>query len=423
MTTIVTLLEQAFIPDEYIDIVKSLNLNFKEPVLYKKPEFLGITPELRASYYIGADWLNEPDIAVVVRPKNDTVDYLSMLNVVLSFNKVSKYFDDFFCINFSKKPIPIQEGFFDNLTPFLFVSFLYYLSCIFERDIKSDFITRSDNIKFRIKGRVDIRQTILHNFSKLKNNTFYCKYQDFSVNTLENRLLKKALFFTIHYLSMLNGDYLSGSFAELYKQANRFYNLFYHVGDNISVTEINKISCRTNNLFIFYKKAIYFAKLILRRFNYKIGSKSSIQTVPPFWIDMSRLFECYVYHLLCGCNKTTILFQGTGSHKTKTDFLLPDYNLIVDAKYKYQYSGDDELADIRQLSGYSRDKRILEKLSVPAEQFNSVIPNCLIIYPNKENSSYSSDYLDLSKMAQNATPIKNYINFWKIGINLPRVEK
>ena len=195
MTTIVPLSEHGIISDEYVGIVKSLNLNFKTPDLCNKPEFLGITPELKASYYIGADWLSEPDVAAVVMPKIDTVDFLSMLNVVLGYNKVRKYFDDFFNINFSKRPIPIQEGFSDILSPFLFVSYLHYLSCALEHDIKHDFIIRSGNIKFRIKGRVDIKQTILHNFSKLKNNTFYCKYQDFSSDTLENRLLKKALLF------------------------------------------------------------------------------------------------------------------------------------------------------------------------------------------------------------------------------------
>ena len=422
MTTVIPLIEQAFIPEKYVGIVKSLNLNFKTPDLSKKPEFLGITPELKASYYIGADWLSD-DIAAVVMPKNGTVDFFNMFNVVLGFSKVNKYFDDFFNIDFSKRQIPIHESFFDTLTPFLFVSYLHYLSCLLEHGIKHDFIIRTGNNKFSIKGRVDIRQTIVHNFSKLKNNTFYCKYQDFSSNTLENRLLKKALFFTINYLSMFKDDYFREPFDHLYKQANRFYNFFYYVGDNISISEINKITCKTNNLFISYKKAIHFAKLILRRFNYKIGDRQSTQTVPPFWIDMSRLFECYVYNLLCKCNKSTILFQEGGAHKTKTDFLFPDYRLIVDAKYKYQYSDNDELADIRQLSGYSRDKKILEKLSVPVDQFNSVIPNCLIIYPNEENTSYSSDYLDMSKIEQNAIPIKSYINFWKIGINLPRVRK
>ena len=125
MTTVIPLIEQAFIPEKYVGIVKSLNLNFKTPDLSKKPEFLGITPELKASYYIGADWLSD-DIAAVVMPKNGTVDFFNMFNVVLGFSKVNKYFDDFFSIDFSKRQIPIHESFFDTLTPFLFVSYLHY---------------------------------------------------------------------------------------------------------------------------------------------------------------------------------------------------------------------------------------------------------------------------------------------------------
>ena len=49
-----------------------------------KPECLGLDGELTASYYIGADWLIENQLSVVVLPKLEKLDFAAMLLTALS---------------------------------------------------------------------------------------------------------------------------------------------------------------------------------------------------------------------------------------------------------------------------------------------------------------------------------------------------
>ena len=43
------------------------------------PMHLGINEKLEASYYIGADWLVEKQLALVVLPKVEKIDFVQML--------------------------------------------------------------------------------------------------------------------------------------------------------------------------------------------------------------------------------------------------------------------------------------------------------------------------------------------------------
>ena len=78
---------------------------------------------------------------------------------------------------------------------------------------------------------------------------------------------------------------------------------------------------------------------------------------------MSGLYELYIYaQLIKNYRKENIGFQVSGYEKTAVDFIKKDEQLIIDAKYKPQYAHSDAgmLDDIRQISGYARDKKILE---------------------------------------------------------------
>jgi 5-methylcytosine-specific restriction enzyme subunit McrC len=54
-----------------------------------------------------------------------------------------------------------------------------------------------------------------------------------------------------------------------------------------------------NPIYKEYYTGVEFAQLLLKRFSYdiSIAGKHEINT-PPFWIDMSKLFELYIYRHL-----------------------------------------------------------------------------------------------------------------------------
>ena len=72
---------------------------------------------------------------------------------------------------------------------------------------------------------------------------------------------------------------------------------FERVSDEISVKSMRTF--KGNPVFKEYYTAVEYAQLLLRRFSYDItlAGKKEIDT-PPFWIDMSKLFELYVYSKL-----------------------------------------------------------------------------------------------------------------------------
>ena len=132
-------------------------------------------------------------------------------------------------------------------------------------------------------------------------------------------------------------------------------------------------------------------------------------SMPPFWIDMSRLFELYVLGKLKDRFRDGVKYQFT-RRWNELDYLIntTDYKLIVDAKYKLKYGHTYIIDDIRQVSGYARLKAVSEELG----KADSEVIDCLIIYPH-QSSSYELP-MDLLSV-----PINGFNRFFKVGIRLP----
>ncbi len=127
---------------------------------------------------------------------------------------------------------------------------------------------------------------------------------------------------------------------------------------------------------------------------------------------MSKLFELYVLGLLKDRFGKQLNFQVNGNYGY-LDFLLCSDNLkmITDAKYKHRYSEEYKSADIRQISGYARDKAILDKLKVSYE----TVIDCLIIYPDQNAQEELSESLKSEEIHQ-------FAHFFKLPVKLPVVK-
>ena len=163
------------------------------------------------------------------------------------------------------------------------------------------------------------------------------------------------------------------------------------------------------------------AKFILKRYGYTISTVQPVEIqTPPFWIDMSKLFELYVFAKL----KELFPLKGEVEYHIKTnrqelDFIINSkdkkYQMVVNAKYKPQYkNGAVSKEDIRQVSSYARMKSIYKELEME-DKHNEVI-DCLIIYSDQE-----SGRKDFAKDNFEYEPEYNYVKFFKIGIELPIV--
>ncbi|WP_411353317.1 5-methylcytosine restriction system specificity protein McrC, partial [Myroides injenensis] len=103
---------------------------------------------------------------------------------------------------------------------------------------------------------------------------------------------------------------------------------------------------------------------------------------PPFWIDMSKLFELYVFKKL----REQFPNEGEVKYHFKVNRQEPDFILntkcglkaVVDAKYKPRYKkGNPSMEDARQLAGYTRLNTIYKELGINDD---SIIP-AYFIYP------------------------------------------
>ena len=159
------------------------------------------------------------------------------------------------------------------------------------------------------------------------------------------------------------------------------------------------------------------AKLILKRYSYTISeiNPTKIQT-PPFWIDMSKLFELYVFAKLKQRfpEKNEVIYHKNINY-LELDFLINSKRenifMVVDAKYKPQYT-DRKInkEDIRQVAGYARLKEVYDILKV---DYNKNI-DCLIIYPNLNEGN--EDFVNINFTVN---PLKKYVGFYKLDIKLP----
>ncbi|MGP5408178.1 5-methylcytosine restriction system specificity protein McrC [Psychrobacter celer] len=374
---------------------------------------------LKMSYFIGADWLVKNQQAIYVAPKINKglqeIDYLGMLQSCLTHGDIAKNTKDLYHIKLNEPFIEIDQQ-MDLLTPLLVMQFLQILKILVKKGLKQSYYKVERNLNSRIKGKVLIAQNIKKNIVRNRVTNTFCSYEEFGFDSIENRVLKHTLSFVRRYLSQYP-EYL-GSIKPLIDYCTP---AFQSVSDEVNLYELKAV--KRNSFYKEYQEALKLSKIILKRFGYHISEidNSSVEqiSVPPFWIDMSKLFELYVLGLLKDKYGDKILFQAKGSYGNPDYLLIDDMQpLIIDAKYRPTYQQDKNLSyiidDIRQISGYARDVGILDKLGYhTVEEQSSSVVSCVIIYTDQDEGDKLPNSLTDGKS------IKGFTKFYKVPISAP----
>lgn len=375
---------------------------------------------LQAGYYIGVSWIVNKSKILYVKPKLDNevgkVDFLKMLSVCLKYPEVLLDADKFFEIKFDEPTIKIQQQ-KDLITPLLMMYFLQLVKNIVKKGLKKQYYRITRNRHVTIKGKILVATNLKKNIFKDNPLDTVCSYYEFGINNPENRIIKKALLFIFRYLKVvkLNNE----EFSPL---MNYILPLFEPVEEDISFEELKSVT--HNPFFSEYSKAVDLSVQILKRFGFNINliQKNEEIDIPPFWIDMSKLFELYVLGKLkdaLGANE--ILFQAQGKYG-QLDFLriTKGNEMVLDAKYKPRYiretSAQEVIDDVRQLSAYARDTGMLDKLSIDRSLWKKTVLRCIIIYPDQQASA------DINPEELTKYPIPQFERFYKIGISLPTIK-
>ena len=370
---------------------------------------------LNMSYFIGADWLIQSQQAIYVAPKiNDDgqqINYLHMLDKCFSHADDQNYTNELYEIKLDDPFIEINQQ-MDLITPLIMLQFLHTLKRIVIKGLKKSYYKVEHNLASKIKGRILTSKNIKKNLVQNKPINTYCQYDEFGLNNIENRVLNHTLSFVRRYFAKYP------TYNKLSKPLIDFCTpAFENVVDKVDLKALKQT--KYNSFYKEYQQALDLSKIIFKRFGYHVSEVKGVSqdkvSVPPFWIDMSKLFELYVLRLLQDKYGNKIVFQAKGNYG-EPDYLLLDDNtpLIIDAKYKPLYQNNEYNSDdIRQISGYARDHKLLKQLGLAtqAEREESVV-GCVIIYTDQKESMYLPETLT-------EIPIEQFTKFYKVSIAMP----
>ncbi|WP_158860973.1 5-methylcytosine restriction system specificity protein McrC [Lunatibacter salilacus] len=389
---------------------------------------------ISSTYYIGADWIPgfEGNHWVYVESKLNTkyvdntgeeastdpkdlvqINVLSMLFQALKEPEVRDHTQELFEIKFASPWIPLEKS-KDLISPLIMIQFLNLVKRIVRKGLKKSYYKVQENMYSRVKGKVLVSQTIKQNLDKNKNLHTVCQFEMFGVDGIENRILKKTLVFIKRYMATYKGLGTDSFFQETF---NYIQPAFQEVSEEVNLNDIKHI--KFNSFYKDYEKALELAKMILQRYGYNLNNVQNQDTIltPPFWIDMSKLFELFVLGKLKEEYGNKIAYHER-TYGNEVDFLYVDSTdvKIIDAKYKPQYIGKTHTGlhnDIRQVSGYARSKSIRKKAGVTD---SARLLDCVIVFPDL--NSENKDVKNLSQLE-----VEQYEKVWKVGICLPQIDQ
>lgn len=429
--------------EKYSNITSKAYNNSSYRFLFEKKEN---TFEIKADYCIGIDWLGNTGKYIYVEPKINNVniqcfkqeldnednslsieksqflnkpyelDYLNMLLQVISVTESNLEVQDLVQIDWEADQISIEQK-DDKLTPFLVIRFLQALKSIVRKGLKKNYYKVQENLNNRVKGKILVGQHIKQNVFKNRLTSTFCEYQVFGEDHLENRFLKKVLKFVISYVEN-NKILLSNNYNIIQQTINYCRPTFELISDDVKETELKHI--KYNPFYREYKDALQIGNHILKRFAYNITQTSEQRVkTPPFWIDMPRLFELYVFSKMVEHNplsKKEIHYQFS-TYGNSLDILVSESEnqMVIDAKYKLHYNNSHLHNDIRQVAGYARLNKVRQKLKIKDDRNI----DCLIIYPDMENGEID---LSLENINHKKQEIKAYHKVYKLGVKLPWIK-
>ncbi|MDD4403117.1 MAG: hypothetical protein PHI24_15040, partial [Desulfitobacteriaceae bacterium] len=179
---------------------------------------------LTTTSFVGAQWLKkegenkEPErfildgagIRLIVKPRfgGNGNAVATMLDKVLDDDDCSAYLEaedeqknKLFAFLHDEPLIPIEAEYAEDFKILLIYLYLHSLYELCRKTIRYQSVTVRENLTGRIKGKILINQHIRHNVVHGREDRIFCQYQQFSINCLENQILKTAMEKSMRYLS------------------------------------------------------------------------------------------------------------------------------------------------------------------------------------------------------------------------------
>ena len=366
---------------------------------------LGMNGKIRSSHFVGAVWLDpNKKISMVVKPKIESVDAVKMFTEVATN---SDLFGDISSIFKCYPDQPLING--KPLEELSLLQVAVYLKRLVEfcrRDLRFGFIRVNENLTGKVKGKILVGMNLRRNTLRGRLDRVFCQYQLFSMDTLENQILKAALWISRKVLAKYNSS-VPGILWQWAKQCESALA-------TVSLKRIEIADFRGlvySGFMIRYKEPHALAKMIIRRFRVDAEGevKEEKDKTVPFYLDMNALFERYVgvklrkMGLKIEYPPKEVTIQGERlSLSIKPDFVSLDGQTIVDAKYKALV--EEEIEDEIVWKDKVRQVKIIRN------DIYQVIAYATLL--SHENSKWSKDVV-LAIPVQDDNKIRKFENWEK----------
>lgn len=328
--------EKNFIKEESFNAIETFVLQNEETAQYLKLSHKkGYGKVLQAQNYAGVIQTKDgttieilPKISNLKDDKEDgkvikTKDEKSK-EILLKMLKTLKRspFKNFNMANLKSSNMPLLEIFI--------TMFLEELSKLIQKGIKSDYITKEENLKF-LKGKLKINDQIKRNY--IHKERFYVEYQEFMSDRIENRLIKT----TLNYL------YKKAKSNKNQQRIREFLFVFDEIGISYNIkTDFSKV--KLNRQMKDYEQVLLWCKTFLLENSFSPYKGKDVAFALLF--DMNLLFESYVYdYLKRSGDFNTITEQDKTHHlaylnknekkfQLKPDIVINNGSIIADTKWK-----------------------------------------------------------------------------------------
>ncbi len=366
-----------FIKKETFDSLEKFVLENEKTAQYLKiTTKKGFGKVLQAQNYVGVIQTKDgTTIEILPKIKNATTEKSKDILIKMLKTLKNSPFKNLSVANLKSSKIPLFE---------IFISmFLEELTVLVRNGIKSDYISKEENLKF-LKGKLKISEQIKYN--TIHKERFFIQYEEFISNRVENRIIKTTLQF-LYNKSKLNKNQ---------QRIREFLFVFdeIEISHNIK-TDFSKI--KLNRQMKDYEQVLLWCKTFLFENSFSPYKGNDIAFALLF--DMNLLFESFVYsYLKKSSNFQDIKSQdrthhlayenGIGRFRLKPDIVINGGKIIADTKWKIlsedkAYNGVLQ-DDMYQLYAYGTKYDNCEKIYLIYPFDELIIKNSYNYFKNKE---------------------------------------
>ena len=366
-----------FIKKETFDSLEKFVLENEKTAQYLKITTKnGFGKVLQAQNYVGVIQTKDgTTIEILPKIKNATTEKSKDILIKMLKTLKNSPFKNLSVANLKSSKIPLFE---------IFISmFLEELTVLVRNGIKSDYISKEENLKF-LKGKLKISEQIKYN--TIHKERFFVQYEEFISNRVENRLIKTTLQFLYNKSKINKNQQRIREFLFVFDEIEISHNI---------KTDFSKI--KLNRQMKDYEQVLLWCKTFLFENSFSPYKGNDIAFALLF--DMNLLFESFVYsYLKKSSNFQDIKSQdrthhlayenGIGRFRLKPDIVINSGKIIADTKWKILsedkvYNGVLQ-DDMYQLYAYGTKYDNCEKIYLIYPFDELIIKNSYNYFKNKE---------------------------------------